>query len=371
MGKIIAYICAVSILAVVFILVLQKEPVSDPNIIVIVRIILSLAVAIIGAVIPGFLHVDLTWKGVSIRAFGALALFIISFFFTPKVLPISEISDIKKSSEETLDEIGRLSTKFESVFVQAVYELPLDKPAVKLLEEAILEIDKKISAKKIDIPQGLSYVYTQNVKTNISRKEVSIELNHALDRDIVVLSPNLIDIVPILNFLKAPSLQIGINRSTRDKKELTGSLMKLSDAPDLHLFAHHLPVQPDEGNFGKIIYVFEERKLLVAWNGFEFPADKWATSRKVMSIKDLDEAQIVVMISNKGSVVEAIDQVAFKMKPRWINFRFDNNFVTLTEFEPTKPVSQSMAFCSIFPAAEKILNGTASHGFQSARLWGF
>jgi len=49
------------------------------------RILLSLGVAIFGAVIPGFLKINLTWKGVVIRAGGALALFLLTFFFTPKI----------------------------------------------------------------------------------------------------------------------------------------------------------------------------------------------------------------------------------------------------------------------------------------------
>lgn len=67
-------------------LLIRNEPFSDPNLVVISRIMLSLSVAILGASIPGFLHVGWKGKGLLIRAGGAIALFVLSFLLTPKVL---------------------------------------------------------------------------------------------------------------------------------------------------------------------------------------------------------------------------------------------------------------------------------------------
>lgn len=86
--RIIAVVCAVVAFLVVFIIVLRKEPFADPNQVVLIRIVLSLAVGIIGAVVPGFLRIDLRGKGIAIRAGGASALFVISFFFSPTVHPL-------------------------------------------------------------------------------------------------------------------------------------------------------------------------------------------------------------------------------------------------------------------------------------------
>jgi len=68
-------------------LVVRNQPFHDPNLVVLIRTVLSTAVAVLGATIPGFLHIDLAARGVAIRAGGALALFVLTFFFSPGVLP--------------------------------------------------------------------------------------------------------------------------------------------------------------------------------------------------------------------------------------------------------------------------------------------
>jgi len=74
------------IFAFVIFLVLRNQPI-DPNYYGWVRILLSFAIAVLGATIPGFLDVEWKGAGLVIRAAGALALFVITFFGTPKVLP--------------------------------------------------------------------------------------------------------------------------------------------------------------------------------------------------------------------------------------------------------------------------------------------
>jgi hypothetical protein len=82
--KICAVVAASWIIALASYLIIRNQPLED-NAAVLMRILVSMGVAIFGAVIPGFIKVDLTWKGVAIRAGGALALFVLTFFFTPKV----------------------------------------------------------------------------------------------------------------------------------------------------------------------------------------------------------------------------------------------------------------------------------------------
>ena len=78
---------AVVIVGFVLFLCFRNEPLRDPNAVVMLRTVLSLATAALGATLPGFLHVGITGRGLSIRAGGALALFVLTFFFTPTVLP--------------------------------------------------------------------------------------------------------------------------------------------------------------------------------------------------------------------------------------------------------------------------------------------
>ena len=78
---------SILVVALVAYVVVRNEPFADPNLVVLIRVILSLSTAVLGATIPGFLRVD--WKlrgGLMIRAGGALALFVLTFVFTPSVL---------------------------------------------------------------------------------------------------------------------------------------------------------------------------------------------------------------------------------------------------------------------------------------------
>ncbi len=85
--RMVTYATGATFLAVVGFLVIRNKPFADPNLVVLVRTVLSLIIAVFGATIPGMLRVDLTAKGVLIRAGGALALFVITFMLTPAVLP--------------------------------------------------------------------------------------------------------------------------------------------------------------------------------------------------------------------------------------------------------------------------------------------
>jgi hypothetical protein len=85
--RVAAVLAAALILGLVAFLVVRNEPFADPNLVVLVRTILSLAVAVLGGTIPGFLRVGWTVRGAVVRAGGALALFALTFLFTPQVMP--------------------------------------------------------------------------------------------------------------------------------------------------------------------------------------------------------------------------------------------------------------------------------------------
>jgi len=87
--KIVSVLMAVVIFALVIWLAIRNQPFADPNIVVLVRIVLSVAAGVVGATIPGFLNVDWTLKQtLLVRSGGALALTVLSFIYTPKILPV-------------------------------------------------------------------------------------------------------------------------------------------------------------------------------------------------------------------------------------------------------------------------------------------
>jgi hypothetical protein len=84
--KVVVYSSGVAFIGLVGYLLVRNQPIADPNLVVAVRTILSVVVALFGATIPGMLRVDFSAKGLTIRAIGALALFVLTFVFTPSVL---------------------------------------------------------------------------------------------------------------------------------------------------------------------------------------------------------------------------------------------------------------------------------------------
>jgi hypothetical protein len=80
-------VVAVLVIGLLCFLVIRNEPFADSNLVVVTRTILSLAVAILGATVPGFLNVSWRGTGLLIRAGGALALFVFTYSYTPTVLP--------------------------------------------------------------------------------------------------------------------------------------------------------------------------------------------------------------------------------------------------------------------------------------------
>ncbi len=84
--KFMALISALLVFLLLAFVVIRNEPFADPNIVIGMRIFISLSASIFGASIPGFLNVQWEGSGFFLRAGGALALFAITFVFTPTVL---------------------------------------------------------------------------------------------------------------------------------------------------------------------------------------------------------------------------------------------------------------------------------------------
>lgn len=83
--RVVALMAALLWFGLVGFLVVRNQPI-EANLVVLVRVILSLMAGIVGAMIPGILLVGVQGPGFKIRAGGALALFVISYFFTPEVI---------------------------------------------------------------------------------------------------------------------------------------------------------------------------------------------------------------------------------------------------------------------------------------------
>jgi hypothetical protein len=81
----VALLAGVVVVAFVLYLAQRNQAFADPNLAIMMRIVLSLSIGIVGATIPGFLHLEYNLGGFAVRAGGALALFVLTFFGTPEV----------------------------------------------------------------------------------------------------------------------------------------------------------------------------------------------------------------------------------------------------------------------------------------------
>lgn len=84
--RVAATLAALLIVGLAIFLLLRNQPVADPKLFFVLRVVLSLSAAILGASIPGFLKVSLSGGGLAIRAGGALALFVLTFVYTPDLV---------------------------------------------------------------------------------------------------------------------------------------------------------------------------------------------------------------------------------------------------------------------------------------------
>jgi len=101
-------------------------------------------VGVLGATIPGFLQVDYNGQGMSIRAGGALALFVLTFFGTPHV------SALKLSAAEVeMDRIKQVDIR-TSLGPEATAQERLDAPAYVTVPVSIRSIRQPSARATLD-----------------------------------------------------------------------------------------------------------------------------------------------------------------------------------------------------------------------------
>lgn len=116
--RVTAVVVAVAIVAFAMYLIARNEPFEDRTLITVLRILVSLATAILGAILPGFLNVSWKGGGLVIRAGGALALFLVTFFGSPHItdkLMVTHYYLDKLSSGEIKTNLENINGRFMAV----------------------------------------------------------------------------------------------------------------------------------------------------------------------------------------------------------------------------------------------------------------
>ena len=84
--RIAAMCAALVIVGLVVFLLIRNEQIADPRLFFALRLVLSFGTAVLGATIPGFLAIGWSGSGLSVRAGGALALFVLTYLYTPDLV---------------------------------------------------------------------------------------------------------------------------------------------------------------------------------------------------------------------------------------------------------------------------------------------
>lgn len=120
--KIFAYSIAAIIVFVSMFLVIRNEPFSDPNLVVIIRILLVAGLGILGGLIPGFLNINWSYRGMIIKAGGAFALAFITYQMTPEVLgtyrnvfPLSMDTQNRTQRENSLQAFNNILVRNQEI----------------------------------------------------------------------------------------------------------------------------------------------------------------------------------------------------------------------------------------------------------------
>ena len=141
--RVLAALTAAGVVGLIGFVVVRNEPFADANIVVLIRTLLSLAIAVLGATIPGFLNVSWRGRGLAIRAGGALALFVVSYLLAPSVVP-----SLSNEAIPPLKNPRKISMR-QSKWIPPVASVFAAEPALRL--RAVYEGDGKPWRKPYDV----------------------------------------------------------------------------------------------------------------------------------------------------------------------------------------------------------------------------
>jgi hypothetical protein len=113
-----ASLAALVIIGLAAFLLIRNTPIVQPQLFFALRVVLSLAAAILGATIPGFLKLEWKGGGLIVRAGGALALFVLTFMYTPNL----------GNAAPPEAKVGVTTDFYKNDYLPLARSVPLDKP---------------------------------------------------------------------------------------------------------------------------------------------------------------------------------------------------------------------------------------------------
>ena len=133
--RIAATSAALVVVALAVFLLVRNEPIADARLFFVLRIVLSFSTSTLGATIPGLLNIRWSGRGLVLRAGGALALFVLTYVYTPDLVPeqAGSNSEVLRQERVTQDLVRQLIARTSA---------PAAPGAEKRVGEAVGDIAK-------------------------------------------------------------------------------------------------------------------------------------------------------------------------------------------------------------------------------------
>lgn len=191
--KVVAYGTIALVVPCVLYAALRDRPFADPNQVVLLRTLLSFAVAALGGVVPGFMHVGLNLWGLAIRASGAAGFFVISYLCSPTVLLLPapppaptavnptpalddvEVVDVGFAEHEGEARAPRLDVKLANRGTRSAY--------VKRVNVAVKQVWRLPSWTTVGVVVPPSHEYVLNLKPTGAPYVAALPVSHGLKPD--------------------------------------------------------------------------------------------------------------------------------------------------------------------------------------------
>jgi len=191
--RIIAVVTGFLIVAFIAFLLYRNEDFANPNFVIYGRLLLALGIALCAATLPGFLRLKWDVKGASLRAGGAIALFIFTLAYTPKVLPslgtagaVASLSQESNSIKQILAGIDRI------VEVLGSQQL---KPAQRSAVDALSRKKQIASAESQNLESGVSQLQSHPENASLVALKDLSDRAEALRKQVIDLETEIKNVV--------------------------------------------------------------------------------------------------------------------------------------------------------------------------------
>lgn len=275
---------------------------------------------------------------------------------------------IDDNHQETKKALDRLTTEFNSIYVQTIFKAPESHNLTNDLKAFLLYLES------LQVPGLLSHQYSQQQNEDGSFStsvKYSYEIRGERSKQESIAFSQGIEKFPqlkaLFKFFESPRLRVALNREAPKPNNITAWMLNHEkDRPELLLHTHESPTK--DGNFFRLTLDSRDDHIYISWNGYKYGKDRWVDSRNITSLSDIGNAWIGLLFFGYDSTIK---EYVSSLSPEWVNLKFDNNYVTATNLVETPPFNNMKTYTSRLPIKELILENKAHQKHPEIHLGGF